>query len=141
ARRTVREIIGRTDAALAAATLRALALVDRAAVDDRVGSPALAGLHLRRLLGRASRPRIVTRAQQAAARWASAGLALGALSLAAAAIEPARVVEGLDVLAARGGEAPVELPWLEDLEMTATPPEYLHAGTEVLLPFATTMQP
>ncbi|MGK4009071.1 DUF4175 family protein [Sorangium sp. So ce1036] len=141
ARRTVRDVIGRTDAALAAATLRALALVDRAAVDDRVGSPALAGLHLRRLLGRASQPRIVTRAQQAAARWATAGLALGALSLAAAAFEPARVVEGLDVLAARGGEAPVELPWIEDVEMTATPPEYLHESAEVLLPFAPTMQP
>ncbi|WP_437647037.1 DUF4175 family protein [Sorangium sp. So ce362] len=141
ARRTVREIIGRADEALGAATLRALSLVDRAAADDRVGSPELAGLHLRRLLGRASRTRILARAQQAAARWASAGLALGVTALAAAAIEPSRVVEGLDVLAARGGEAPLDLPWIEDVEMTATPPEYLHEGTEVLLPFATTMQP
>ncbi|WP_437634771.1 DUF4175 family protein [Sorangium sp. So ce854] len=141
ARRTVREIVGRTDEALGAATLRALALVDRAAADDRVGSPELADLHLRRLLGRASRARIAARARQAAARWATAGLALGAAALAAAAIEPARVVEGLDVLAARGGEAPLDLPWIEDVEMTATPPEYLHEGTEVLLPFATTMQP
>ncbi|WP_437967546.1 DUF4175 family protein [Sorangium sp. So ce260] len=141
ARRTVREIIGRTDEALGAATLRALSLVDRAAADDRVGSPELAGLHLRRLLGRASRARILARAQQAAARWASAGLALGVAALAAAAIEPSRVVEGLDVLAARGGEAPLDLPWLEDIEMMATPPEYLHEGAEMLLPFATTMQP
>ncbi|MGK3968233.1 DUF4175 family protein [Sorangium sp. So ce118] len=141
ARRTVREIIGRTDEALGAATLRALALVDRARVDDRVGSPELAGLHLARLLGRASQARITARAQQAAARWAIAGLALGAAALAAAAIEPSRVVEGLDVLAARRGEAPLDLPWLEDIEMTATPPDYLHEGTEVLLPFATTMQP
>ncbi|WP_437927420.1 DUF4175 family protein [Sorangium sp. So ce291] len=141
ARRTVREIIGRTDEALGAATLRALALVDRARADDRVGSPELAGLHLTRLLGRASQARITARAQQAAARWAIAGLALGVAALAAAAIEPSRVVEGLDVLAARRGEAPLDLPWLEDIEMTATPPEYLHEGTEVLLPFATTMQP
>ncbi|WP_437506520.1 DUF4175 family protein [Sorangium sp. So ce1099] len=141
ARRTVREIIGRTDEALGAATLRALALVDRARVDDRVGSPELAGLHLARLLGRASQARITARAQQAAARWAMAGLGLGVAALAAAAIEPSRVVEGLDVLAARRGEAPLDLPWLEDIEMTATPPEYLHEGTEVLLPFATTMQP
>ncbi|XXX76891.1 DUF4175 family protein [Sorangium sp. So ce134] len=141
ARRTVREIVGRTDEALGDATLRALSLVDRAAADDRVGSPELAGLHLRRLLGRASRARILARAQQAAARWASAGLALGVAALAAAAIDPPRVVEGLDVLAARGGEAPLDLPWLEDVEMMAAPPEYLHEGTEVLLPFATTMQP
>ncbi|WP_437622530.1 DUF4175 family protein [Sorangium sp. So ce1151] len=141
ARRTVREIIGRTDEALGAATLRALALVDRARADDRVGSPELAGLHLARLLGRASQARITPRARQAAARWAMAGLALGVAALAAAAIEPSRVVEGLDVLAARRGEAPLDLPWLEDIEMTATPPEYLHEGTEVLLPFATTMQP
>ncbi|WP_437577273.1 DUF4175 family protein [Sorangium sp. So ce887] len=141
ARRTVREIVGRTDEALGAATLRALSLVDRAAADERVGSPELAGLHLRRLLGRASQARILARAQQAAARWASAGLALGVAALAAAAIEPSRVVEGLDVLAARGGEAPLDLPWLEDVEMMATPPEYLHEGPEVLLPFATTMQP
>ncbi|WP_437306646.1 DUF4175 family protein [Sorangium sp. So ce388] len=141
ARRTVREIIGRTDEALGAATLRALALVDRARTDDRVGSPELAGLHLARLLGRASQARITARAQQAAARWAIAGLALGVAALAAAAIEPSRVVEGLDVLAARRGEAPLDLPWLEDVEMTATPPEYLHEGAEVLLPFVTTMQP
>ncbi|WP_437570454.1 DUF4175 family protein [Sorangium sp. So ce542] len=141
ARRTVREIVGRTDEALGAATLRALSLVDRAAADDRVGSPELAGLHLRRLLGRASRARILARAQRSAARWASAGLGLGLAALAAAAIDPPRVVEGLDVLAARGGEAPLDLLWLEEVEMTATPPEYLHEGAEVLLPFATTMQP
>ncbi|WP_437589851.1 DUF4175 family protein [Sorangium sp. So ce1000] len=141
ARRTVREIIGRTDEALGAATLRALALVDRAAADDSIGSPELAGLHLRRLLGRASQARVLARARQAATRWASAGLALGAAALAAAVIEPSRVVEGLDVLAARGGEAPLDLPWIEEVEMTAAPPEYLHQGTEELMPFAPTMQP
>ncbi|WP_437983430.1 DUF4175 family protein [Sorangium sp. So ce117] len=141
ARRTVREIIGRTDEALGAATLRALTLADRAAADDRVGSPELAGLHLRRLLGRASQARVVERARQAATRWASAGLALGAAALAAAVIEPSRVVEGLDVLAARGGEAPLDLPWIEEVEMTAAPPDYLHQGAEELLPFAPTMQP
>ncbi len=140
-RRAVRSTVGAVDPELGGATLRALALVERAAADDRVGSPALAALHLRRLLARASRDRIQDRAALAGSRWAGAGLAAAVAAVAAVAAGPFRVVEGLDVLAARGGEAPLELSWIDGVEMTATPPEYLHEDRDVLLPFRPTMQP
>lgn len=140
-RRAVRQTIGATDPDLGGATLRALTLVERAAADERVGSPALAALHLRRLLGRASRDRIQDRAASVGSRWASAGLAAALLAAFAVAVGPFRVIEGLDVLAARGGEAPLELPWVDEVEVTATPPDYLHEGRDILLPFAPTKQP
>jgi Domain of unknown function (DUF4175) len=140
-RRTVRETLGKTEPELGAATLRALTLVERAAADDRVGSPALAGLHLRRLLARAPQARIAARARKTAARWSRLGLAFGLSAFAAVVIEPSRIVEGLDVLAARGGEAPLALPWLDDVEMLAAPPEYLHQGPAPLQPFSGTKQP
>jgi hypothetical protein len=140
-RSAVRRTVGATDPPLGAATLRALTLVGRAAADDRVGSPALAALHLRRLIGRASVDRIQDRGARVAARWASAGLAAAALAALAVAVEPFRVVEGLDVLVARGGEAPLPLPWIHEVEVTATPPDYLHEDRSVVLPFSPTMQP
>src|SRR5262249_22815870 len=100
-RRTVRDTITKLDPALGAATLRPLTLVERTARDDQAGSPALAGLHLHRLLGRAPLDRISDRAARAGARWSGAGLAFAAIAVLAVVIEPFRIVEGLDVLAAR----------------------------------------
>jgi hypothetical protein len=140
-RHIVRQTIAKTDEALGAATLRALTLVERVATDDRVGSPALASLHLSRLLGRASSDRIIARAARAARAWSGVALALALISLAAVIVEPFRVVEGFDVLVARRGEAPLPLAWLDDVEMVATPPDYLHDSSGFLLPFAETEQP
>jgi hypothetical protein len=140
-RHIVRQTIAKTDQALGAATLRALTLVERAATDDRVGSPALASLHLSRLIGRASSERIGARAARAARAWAGVALGLAVLSLAAVIVEPFRIVEGLDVLAARRGEAPLPLAWIDDVEMSATPPDYLHEGMSFLMPFSETEQP
>src|SRR3954466_14501747 len=60
-RRAVRDTIFKMDPELGAATLRALTLVERTAVDENVGSPALAGLHLTRLLGRAPIDKVAQR--------------------------------------------------------------------------------
>src|SRR5262249_44644300 len=126
---------------LGAATLRALTLVGRASTDVHVGSPELAALHLTRLLGRASLERIGERAARAARRWASAGLGLAAIALACVVLEPFRVIEGLDVLVARHGEAPLQLEWLDEVEIVARPPEYLHQDDAPILPFSPTAQP
>ena len=141
ARRTVRETVGAADPALAESTLRALRLAERAAADSAVGSPALASLHLSRQLARAPYERIRARAARVGATWAGVGLGLGALAVAAVAVEPLRVVEGLDVIVAKEGVAPLPLPWLEEVDVIASPPEYLHEGRSVLLPFTPTMQP
>jgi hypothetical protein len=131
-RRIVRATIGRADPELGASTIRALSLVDRTRADDRAGSPELASLHLARLLGRAPAERIAGHAARAGSRWSSAGFALAVLCGIVALSTPLRIVEGLDVLAAKGGAAPLDLVWLEAVEMAVTPPEYLHqAGGEI----------
>jgi hypothetical protein len=134
-RRAVRDTIFKMDPDLGAATLRALTLVERTAVDENVGSPALAGLHLTRLLGRAPIDKVTQRAARAGDRWSRAGLACGLLAILAVVIEPFRIIEGLDVLAARAGEAPLSLAWVEDVEMIAIPPEYLHQPSSEIEPF------
>ncbi len=140
-RRTIMDTIGPTDPQLAAATVRGLGLVEQTAKDETRGSASLARLHLVRLLGRASIDRITTRAAVAARRWALAGLAFALVAAAGAAFEPLRVVEGLDVLAARNGEAPLPLPYLEDVDIVAKPPDYLHQHGRVIEPFEATSLP
>jgi hypothetical protein len=140
-RQVVRDTIVPTDPALGAATLRALSLVDRTAADDRAGSPALAALHLERLLGRVSRDRLTARAARAAVRWSGAGLAIAAATAAVVMLEPFRVVEGLDVLVAQDGVAPLPLAWIDGVEMAAAPPDYLHTTAGEIAPFADTSLP
>ncbi len=89
-------------------------------------SPQLAQLHLERQLQPlgpatvAARARVFNRRQG----WTSVGLSLALLALCAPS--PWRVVEGLDVLLARAGVAPVPLPWLEQTQLSVRPPRYLH---------------
>lgn len=141
ARRIVRGTIGQADPELGAATIRALSLVDRTQADDRSGSPALAELHLARLLGRAPAERIAGHAARSGSRWSSAGFALAALCGIVALSTPLRIVEGLDVLAAKGGVAPLDLVWIESAEMAVVPPEYLHLASSALTPFSRTSAP
>jgi hypothetical protein len=140
-RYAVRSVVGPIDAALASATLRAMTLVDRMEVDPKMGSLALAELHVSRLVGRVSIARVRARAAKVGARWSAAGLGLAAVALVVIVVEPFRVVEGLDVLAARRGRAPLPLAWLDDVELDAAPPAYLHARDARLAPFAPTAQP
>ena len=141
ARHIIRTTIARTDPDLGAATLRALTLSERAATDDRVGSPALASLHLTRLLSRAPREHVEARAARAARALSAAALGFAAVGLIAVGVEPFRIIEGLDVLAARRGEAPLPIAWLDNVEMVATPPEYLRERASVMLPFSPSEHP
>ena len=140
-RAVVRDTVVRMDPELGASTLRALTLLDRTAVDERAGSPALAALHLERLLGRASPERLRARAARAALRWSSAGLVFAVVAVVVVVVEPFRVVEGLDVLAAQDGDAPLRLAWIDEVAMGVAPPEYLHQSGSDLRPFRRTAQP
>ena len=139
-RRTILETIGPTDPELAAATVRGLGLVEQTAKDATRGSASLARLHLARLLTRASMERIAERASVAARRWSVAGLVFALVAVFGAAIEQ-RVIEGLDVLVARDGEAPLPLSYLEDVNIVAKPPEYLHQHGRVVDTFEATSLP
>jgi hypothetical protein len=140
-RAVVRDTIARMDPELGASTLRAITLLDRTAVDERAGSPALAALHLERLLGRASHERLQARAAAAGLRWSTAGLVFAVGAVAVVLVEPFRVIEGLDVLAARDGDAPLRLAWIDEVSMGAAPPEYLHQSGADVRPFRRTAQP
>jgi hypothetical protein len=137
----IRDTVARMDRDLAGATLRALSLVERTAVDERAGSPALAALHLDRLIARTSLAKLGERASRAAVRWSTLGLALAAGAAVLVLAEPFRIVEGLDVLAAQDQDAPLRLPWVDEVVMGAAPPEYLHQQSSEVSPFRPTAQP
>ena len=64
------------------------------------------------------------------ARWLStAGWLLVGLVLALVMGNLWSVLEGADLLLARGGIAPLPMEWLEDVEVTVRPPDYLHQKT------------
>ncbi len=140
-KREILETIGPTNPDLAQAAVRAVGLVERTETDTSAGSPALARLHLTRLLGRVSVEDIASHAMLTANRWSIAGVCLSALALAAVAIEPMRVIEGLDVLAAQNNEAPVPLEYLDVDDIIAKPPAYLHQQTRNVHPFDSTSLP
>ncbi len=145
ARRTPKRIVAdtlqKTDAAIGGATLRALGLVDRVREKPSEGSLVLAELHVAKLTSKVPLDHIADRAARSGARWSIAGLAAAVLALGAVVLEPIRVVEGLDVLAARKKEAPLRLAWVDDVDMQAIPPEYLRLAPRRVFPFTATALP
>lgn len=139
--RTILETIGPTNPPLAQAAVRAVGLINRTAKDAAAGSHTLAKLHLVRLLGRVSLDDVAAHAMLSAHRWAVGGVCLSLVALGAVAVEPMRVVEGLDVLGAQNNEAPIAIEYLEVADITAKPPAYLHQHTRLVQPFGTTSLP
>ncbi len=124
-RRTIGRVLVPTDRALGERALRALTLAERAERDDFAGSRDLARFHYERLLARASLDAVQRTARRRAARWTWAGMGILFCCALAAAVGPMRVIEGLDVLAATKGRAPVPMDWLRFARVTAQPPGYL----------------
>ncbi|MFO0547962.1 MAG: DUF4175 domain-containing protein [Polyangiaceae bacterium] len=150
ARRAVVREVGRSNPALGAAIDRAVGLASRTAAVDGEPLPLatpdevtieLAALHLERQLDKVKIEEVVARAEKrgVGAAWLSfAGMVA---VFAAIAVDPARVLEGADVLVARGGRAPFELLLLDDLDVVATPPSYLAQHEIPLRQFTQTSQP
>ncbi len=143
-RLSLRRVLFATDPGVGERALRALALVERTAADDTVGSAELAELHFTRIVDRVSSDAVRAAGVRYAQRFR--GVAVTLLSAAALAVVmgPSRVVEGLDVLAARHGRAPVPMSWLRYPRVGALPPSYtresertLVFGTSVELPKGT----
>jgi hypothetical protein len=140
-RRTIGKVLKATDPELGERALRALTLVERTDVDKTAGSPELARLHFERLIARASLDAVDKSAQKRAARWRWAMLALSAGAAAAFAAGPMRVIEGLDVLCAYGGRAPLPLVWLDSMRVSSQPPAYLRSESRLLLQSLPTEEP
>jgi hypothetical protein len=124
-RKIVRRTIAVTDPNLGQRALRAMRLVDRTEHDRSAGSSDLARVHLDRTLSRVGYDDVRARAAEAGRLLERAGLVAGGLGLIAVILGPFRVIEGLDVLVARRGVAPLALQWIEEPSMTAHPPDYL----------------
>ncbi|MCC6644900.1 MAG: DUF4175 family protein [Polyangiaceae bacterium] len=118
-------MVARADPDGAARALRALGLLERAKQDDGVGSRELAEAHATRSLARVSVDAVALFARRRSRALAWAALALFLPATAGFIASPSRVVEGLLVAAARRGQAPLTLTYLEDVRVTVRPPEYL----------------
>jgi hypothetical protein len=143
-RLAVRRVLFATDPAAGGRALRALTLVDRAASDASVGSDELAELHLSRLVDRVSSEAVTAAAGRYAQRFRAVSIVLLCGASIAVVMGPVQVVEGLDVLAAHHGRAPLTMSWLGYPRLSALPPSYTreaeHAlvlGTRVELPKGT----
>jgi hypothetical protein len=132
--RTIRRVLVPVDRAVGERALRAAALAEQAARDPRVGSFELAQLHFQRQLERA--PLLAVEAQAARRarllRWAALVLVL--IAALGVGRDPDRVLEGLDVLVARRGLAPVPMSWLDLVRVTVQPPAYLHRQDRSIFP-------
>ena len=137
----------RVDAVRVDRALRALAFVgpDGEVRADGV-SLDLARLHVGRALAELPSGPILASGARLAARASAASAVVGVCALGLVVTRPWSVLEGGDVLLARGGVAPVAMTWLDHVELTARPPEYLHqaeiheiAMTALALPFGTSI--
>jgi hypothetical protein len=139
----LRRVVKRVDPARADRALRALSLLEGPAGAQGV-SEELARLHLARTLAQVPTARVLDRAARAAGRASALAALVGIGALAIAALNGWSILEGADVLLARGGVAPFSMQWLDGIELTARPPDYLHeteihevAFSPLALPFGT----
>jgi hypothetical protein len=136
----VRGLVRPVDRERADRAIRALSLLRTGPVAAPDGtSLELASLHVTRAIGQLPSTRVLEGAVRTAARFRIAAIiaAVGALGIGLA--QAWRILEGADVLVARRGLAPVTMRWLEELDVTTRPPDYLrepeaHALALVSLP-------
>ena len=119
----------------------ALALDEHAKNDPSVGSAELASLHLARVVGRIPTDRVEQASARVGQRYRMAGITLFLLSSVGLLAAPAIVAEGLDVLVARRGVAPIDISWLESLQVVAQPPAYLRSMDRRIDPNAAYFEP
>jgi hypothetical protein len=121
----VRRLVLGADRALGERVLRAFSLEDRAEKDPTVGSLELARLHAARSVGRIPRRLVAARGERLASRLRVAAGIAGLAGTLGLVLDPARVIEGLDVLVARRGLAPVPMVFLEGVSVLVQSPAYL----------------
>lgn len=91
-------------------------------------SRELAAVHFERLIARAKLETVSDFGKKKNRRFSTAALLAVALGMVGVGAGPLRVVEGLNVLLAQNGRAPVEMVWLSAVNVTAQPPAYLRGG-------------
>ncbi|HQK18042.1 MAG TPA: DUF4175 domain-containing protein, partial [Polyangiaceae bacterium] len=120
---------------------RAVRLLTTTHGSDDALSAGLAHLHLERLLAQI-RPETLWKAAKKRADVAKiVALSLLALALGAFAYSPLRVAEGVDVLLAYRGRAPIDIDWVESAVVDIQPPAYLGESIQHAMAFDETYQP
>ena len=123
-RAVIGRIANRADPERAGRALRALTLLDEdGEPKDTSTSPALARLHVARQLAALPHDRISAEAGAAARRTNIVAIALAVGVLGLGGSHAFSVLEGADVLVARGGVAPLGLPYIQDMTLMARPPD------------------
>lgn len=142
-RRLLEATLVRAEPALGARALRALSLVERAeaSAEEPHESADLAQLHFQRVLTQAPPKTLDDWAARVSERTRLGLLAVLVAAGAILAFDPARVLEGLDVMLARRGYAPVPMPWLSALQVDSQPPAYLRAEPQRLFSEGTSYEP
>jgi hypothetical protein len=139
-RRLIAATLLKAEPNVGARALRALTLVERPR-EANGESPELAQLHFQRVLTQAPADLLDKWAARTSDRARLLLLFVIVAAGAALAFDPARVFEGLDVLIARGGRAPVPMTWLESLRVEAQPPAYLRSDAHSLFPEGVAHEP
>ena len=125
--RIVRSLARAVDPDRADRALRALSLLGPGGEVRAEGtSVELARVHIARTLALLPSERIVERAARVAGVVGIAAIVVGVGVLGLTLANAWSVLEGGDVLVARDGVAPVAMRWLDDIEVVARPPDYLH---------------
>ncbi len=99
-------------------------------------SRELARLHVARSIAALPYDRIVDAARRYGSRLKIAAIVLAVPALVLCLTNPWALFEGADVLVARHRVGPLAMRWLDDLEVRARPPEYLHEDEWREIPFA-----
>lgn len=122
--------------------LRALSLVGSdGEVRSEGTSQELARLHVARAIAAIRSDGIVERGARAAARLRVLAFIGAACAFGIVAARAWSVLEGADVLVARGHLAPVTMQWLNALDVSARPPDYVHDSERHALAFASLLLP
>lgn len=114
------------------AALRALGLSEATAAGTVPGSPALARLHLERVLARATSEGVSLRAERRGRRASRFALALFIAASLLALVAPLRLAEGLLVWTARGGQSLLPLPWIDAATLLVQAPTYLKQDARLI---------
>lgn len=141
ARGIVRQVISPTDRALSRRALRAMSLVDRTEAEPDAGSAALARLHFERVIEAATPEHVARAAARRVRGYRVVAFALAVSVLLVTAFADLRILEGLNVLAAHEGRAPLDVAWLDRMRITVKPPAYLRLPQRTLGDVAFTQLP
>lgn len=143
-RRLLAATLVRAEPALGARALRALSLVERVGsteAAETAESPELAQLHFQRVLALAPAKSLDVWAAKVGDRFRLLLLLVVVGAGTLLALDPARILEGLNVLVAQRGRAPVPMFWLGSLRVESRPPAYQRAADHTLFPSGVAHEP